>query len=368
MLRSVGKTCFACAYTWNGALRRIAGPRTGAVSMPFVAGYHRVVESFERSRKTAIPSMLISAAMFERHIDWLAKRFALVSLDEIGLHLEQNRPSRRPMAAITFDDGYSDVYHHAFPLLRKKGIPAAVFVVTGIVGTGRPQIFDRFYLSLQRLHARGLRPARVVAEAFRSKGLDPEPIEYLAAADHEPFRLMTVALNAFPQEQLEAALDVLEEHVSLEKDLLAEMTPLSWDMIENMHRNGITIGSHTASHRLLPTEPIETARVDVLASKQTLEAKLGTAVKHFAYPDGRFNPAVVRAVNSAGYRYAYGICRERDPGFPLLTIPRKILWERSCVNALGRFSSSIMNCQTQWAFDRKGHCEHDHDGSIPTKE
>ena len=95
--------------------------------------------------------MLISTAMLERHIEWLAKRFAFASLDEIALHLEADRPFRRPVTAITFDDGYSDVYYHAYPLLQRKGIPAAVFVVTGLIGTGRPQIFDRFYLMLQLL-------------------------------------------------------------------------------------------------------------------------------------------------------------------------------------------------------------------------
>ena len=74
--------------------------------------------------------------------------------------------------------------------------------------------------------------------------------------------------------------------------------------------------------------------------------------------------AVVQAVNAAGYRYAYGICRKRDPQFPMLTIPRKVLWERSCLDPLGRFSPAVMNCQTRWAFDAKQYCEHDHVSTI----
>ena len=87
--------------------------------------------------------MLICTKMFERHLDWLSKRFSILSLDEIGRHLESDRGFHRPPAAITFDDGYGDVYHNGFPLLKRKGIPAAVFVVTDLVGTGKPQIFDR---------------------------------------------------------------------------------------------------------------------------------------------------------------------------------------------------------------------------------
>src|SRR5438067_519489 len=146
MLRSIGKTCFACAYTMTNAARLFTRRERTTRPSPFIVCYHRVVEDFGRSSRSAIPSMLISTGMLEKHIDWLAKRFSIVSLDDIGLHLAADRPFRRPAAAITFDDGYSDVYEYAYPLLKRKGIPAAVFVVTGLVGTGKPQIFDRLYL------------------------------------------------------------------------------------------------------------------------------------------------------------------------------------------------------------------------------
>jgi len=71
--------------------------------MPFIVGYHRVVDNFERNASRAIPPMLISAAMLERHLDWLGRRFEFVSLDEVGFHLESGRRFKRPAAAITFD-------------------------------------------------------------------------------------------------------------------------------------------------------------------------------------------------------------------------------------------------------------------------
>src|SRR4051812_1473493 len=98
MLRAVSKTCYAYAYA--AAARRAA--------MPFIAGYHRVVDKFDRGDVTAIPSMLTTTAMLERHIDWIAKRFTIISLDEMGAHLTSPRRFAKPPAAITFDDGYSD--------------------------------------------------------------------------------------------------------------------------------------------------------------------------------------------------------------------------------------------------------------------
>ena len=334
--------------------------RQAGSSMPFIVGYHRVVENFDRSRKSAIPSMLISTSMLERHIDWFAKRFELLSLDEIGLRLESNQPFHKPAAAITFDDGYADVYYNALPLLKRKGIPSTVFVVTGLVGTGRPQIFDRLYLQLRILQQFRVPLARTIAGALKATGTDSARVKAVACTADMPFEVMTITLNSFPQEQVESALALLNEQYPLPPDELEQMIPLSWDMVETMHRHGVTIASHTVSHCLLASERGETVREELINSKKALEARLGAPINHFAYPDGRFNPAVVKAVHAAGYRYAYTNCLWRDRNFPLLSIPRKVLWERACLNALGTFSSSIMNCHIHWLFDRTDRCDHDH--------
>ena len=54
------------------------------------------------------------------------------------------------------------------------------------------------------------------------------------------------------------------------------------------------------------------------------------------------------------------LAEARDPKVPLLTIPRKVLWERASSNVWGRFSSSIMSGHASGLFDAKGNCDHDH--------
>jgi peptidoglycan/xylan/chitin deacetylase (PgdA/CDA1 family) len=357
MLRAIGKTCLAAAYTVTRMAQRRRDCEPGAT--PFIICYHRVVENFEHSARTAIPSMLISTAMLERHIDWLAKRFSIESLDEIGERLEAGRPFRRPTAAVTFDDGYSDVYHHAFPLLKRKGVQAAVFVVTNLMNTTRPQIFDRLYLTLRSLQSAGESLTRAVDRAARSVGIEIDP-KWLGRSQDEPLGMMTVLLNRFPLETVELLLGRLVEDVSFTNRVLEEFVPLTWDMVEIMSRNDITIGSHTQSHTLLTTEKPDTVLKELRASKEILESKLKTEITHFAYPDGRFNRQVVKAVGRAGYRFGYGICRREDARFPLLTIPRKVLWERASINAWGSFSPSIMTCHSRGVFDSPHQCEHDH--------
>jgi peptidoglycan/xylan/chitin deacetylase (PgdA/CDA1 family) len=327
---------------------------------PFIACYHRVVDNFDRSATDTIPSMLISTRMLERQIDWLAKHFEIMSLDEIGAHLKSGKIFEKPAAAVTFDDGYSDVYHYAYPLLRRKGIPAAFFVVTGLIGTGRLQLFDRLYRLLQTLRSHGTPLGVTLSYALESAGGESAKTKQLHWMADDPFGVMTSVLTRFPRRQIENAILQLEDETPSKGDLLDDMAPMSWEMIETMHRGGMTIGSHTNSHLLLTSESRETARKDLLESKQLLESHLNTTIKHFAYPDGRFNAATVRAVQHAGFAFGYGICQSRNQDYPHLTIPRKVLWERSCVNAFGKFSSAVMNCQAHSAFDKPGRCVHDH--------
>jgi hypothetical protein len=91
-----------------------------------------------------------------------------------------------------------------------------------------------------------------------------------------------------------------------------------------------------------------------------LEARLKTPIEHLAYPDGRFDSGTVIATAAAGYRFAYTTCRHRDPAFPLLTLPRRVLWEHASVDARGGFSAAVLDCLVRGVFDRLSPCRQTH--------
>ncbi len=75
-----------------------------------------------------------SPAVFEMHLQFLRDRgYSTVCLSEVINALELEKDEQR-IAAITFDDGLSDFYTNAFPLLAKYGFNATLFVVSGFVG------------------------------------------------------------------------------------------------------------------------------------------------------------------------------------------------------------------------------------------
>ena len=63
---------------------------------PLILGYHRVVEDVDATARTEMPSMLTSAAMFERHLDLVGRHFRFASLDDIGAHLATGEPFAGP--------------------------------------------------------------------------------------------------------------------------------------------------------------------------------------------------------------------------------------------------------------------------------
>jgi len=152
----------------------------------------------------------------------------------------------------------------------------------------------------------------------------------------------------------------IEDAVGTDSSTATGIEPLSWEMLADMVRAGVIVGSHTRSHAWLTRE----SPIDVLdearGSREEIERRLGTTVEHFAYPDGRFDAATVTAVAAAGYRFAYTTCTHRDPRYPLLTLPRRMLWESACVDAVSRFSPAIMSCQVHGVWSLMGGCGQDH--------
>ncbi len=359
MVRRVVKSGIACGIRWSGAglLGRALGGRSRE---PWIVGYHRVVEDYRRSARDSVAATLISRSMLQRHLEWIGRRFDFVPLDEIASRLGRGGRRRRPAAAVTFDDGYADVYEQAFPLLKARGIPAAVFVLTALVGTTRIPLYDRLYLALVRARDQWPSPAPGLARVASRAGIRIAGLDGPRSMALEPLRALRLLLETLRQEELERLAVELETEVGVDETALRERRPLTWDMLEEMQRSGVTIGSHSRTHRLLTKEDRDTVERETRGSRRDLEQRLGAAVRHFAYPNGWFNAATIEAVKEAGYRCAYTSCRHRDLDRPLHTLPRTLLWENSSLGPFGGFSPAVMGCQADGIFDRAALCPLDH--------
>jgi peptidoglycan/xylan/chitin deacetylase (PgdA/CDA1 family) len=296
--------------------------------------------------------------MLERHLEALGRHFRFVSVDELVRLERDGATGRRPVAAVTFDDGYRDVYENAVPLLMRKGIPAAVFVVSDLVGTTDEHTHDRLHRLVLAAQPRWEEPVGHMRNLLAEAGV-PEPFRSGLArrAVGAPAELTRALLTGLWRSRLVAVVEQLEAEVGSELPPLADgALPLTREMLHAMDRAGITIGSHTRRHALLPNEDPAVLRDEVAGSRRRLESCLGHPVTHFAYPDGAFNRQAVEAVAAAGYRSAFTTCVHRDAVHPELTIPRLVLWEHSAVDPRGDFSERIFQCQAHGVLTWRREC------------
>jgi peptidoglycan/xylan/chitin deacetylase (PgdA/CDA1 family) len=355
-LRGNLKTAIAAAIT-KAHDHGLAGPLARRTYRPLVLGYHRVVEDFQAESRVEMPSMLTSRAMFERHLDCLATSFRFVTLDEIGTHLESGIPFEKPVVAITFDDGYQDVYDNALPVLERKGIPAAMFVVTDLVGRPFWQIHDKLYHLIAKAFASWSDPRREMFGLLSALGLPAHDLTRRSALA-SPMLAVSTLLPSLPQADIRRVMAGLESSVG--NGFHRVPLAITWDMAADMRRRGFIIGSHTRTHVSLPMESPATVAEEVEGSKRELERRLGETIQHFAYPGGQFTSDIVGAVARAEYQYAYTACPHDVACHPTLTIERLLLWEGSSVTADGDFTPDILSCLAHDLWPPARRCERVH--------
>lgn len=349
MIRSMVKAAAAATLQRTG-MATLIGAHTRRVSTPLVVGYHRVVDDFDAHARGCMPSLLITTKTLEKQIDWIGRRFDFADPDGMDAWLNGARPGSKPVAVITFDDGYRDVYENAFPLLRRKGIPAVFFMVTDLIGTTGLQIHDELYVLMTRALPTWKEPRADMQKLLAEAKVNSLSLAGVASALDDAAAATRALLAVLTQAQILRIMQVLRLKVGPPRDN-DEFTTMDWDMLAEMQRCGMKIGSHTRSHALLTNESAEKIRNELRGSRRALENRLGPGIRHFAYPDGRFDALVVNTMVDAGYRFGYGTCLHRHAEYPALTIPRRLLWENSCLDAFGQFSPAVMNCQVNGVFD-----------------
>jgi peptidoglycan/xylan/chitin deacetylase (PgdA/CDA1 family) len=71
----------------------------------------------------------IEPAVFERQARWLARHRTVLPLTQAVARLDRSGRLPRRLAALTFDDGFTALYEHVLPVLRRYRLPATVFLV-----------------------------------------------------------------------------------------------------------------------------------------------------------------------------------------------------------------------------------------------
>ncbi|MBI3546805.1 MAG: polysaccharide deacetylase family protein [Gammaproteobacteria bacterium] len=277
-----------------------------------ILGYHRILD-IEHTAFPFDPSLVsASRADFAWQMQYVKKNYNPITFQALLDALDGKSDLPKRPVIVSFDDGFDDNYHHAFPILKSLDMPATFFVATGYIGSEKPFWFD---LIAHILYQAPTGPMQVEQPAL-SLQLDDNVASRRAAT----LKLIRALKKITNQQRLDFFERFTREHdsvIDLTKQKMSR--PMSWAQVREMSAAGIEFGSHTVTHPILSTVDDKNLHRELIDSRQKLEQELGKPISLLAYPIGEataFNDNVITAAQSAGYRigvsYVEGVNRLQD--------------------------------------------------------
>lgn len=264
-----------------------------------VIAYHRVREMGEDFR---FDPMLVSASpeRFREQMGHIARRFHPVDCREVIAALDGGATLPREAVLVTFDDGYDDNFHIAFPILRELGVPATFFVATGHIDNGRPYAYDWLAYMVRSTSA----PRLQLPVLDIDLALPADPAERVLVVDH-----LLDRLKYLDDSGQQAVIVQLEQTWNMPRaEGHVDCRPMSWDQLRTMQAAGMTIGGHGSHHRMLAKLPDQALRDEIQNCQARLTAELGKQALTISYPVGgpdAYDERVIAAAHDAGFRLGF---------------------------------------------------------------
>jgi peptidoglycan/xylan/chitin deacetylase (PgdA/CDA1 family) len=227
---------------------------------------------------------------FRKQLDSFTKEPGLLTQEQLFYSLEE-KIIQKPGVVLTFDDGFSDHFHYAFPELVKRGLWGIFFVNTGpykkkkLLGVHRThallgkfdskEIFDNLMLHITE----SMLDSSKIYEFDSYIYSDQENNEF----EYKCKRILNYFLNTTYRDII---LDKLMPLYFNEEKLFQEYY-LQADYIQTMQEQGMLFGSHTETHPVLSQLDVDSQEKEIAGSLDYLEQELGVnPPRMFAIPYG----------------------------------------------------------------------------------
>ncbi|CAD7770825.1 Polysaccharide deacetylase [Candidatus Methanoperedenaceae archaeon GB50] len=239
--------------------------------------YHQILEKHGNNAAIILLYHNIDSSWkngFKKQMQFIKEHMQPISLNKLIDCLIKKKPFPPKSIAITFDDGYESIYHHAYPILDKYQILATIFLVTGYIDTRKTFWWDEFREIINNFSNKWFRenfntlthlfPQKV----FHHKNFEIETEKYLARLNNRKIAKII--------KKLRSELN----YIKLEKN----SSILSWSQIKEMAKNGIDFGSHSINHYNLTTLSDKDIEEELRVSKEKIEQELKKHITGFCYP------------------------------------------------------------------------------------
>jgi peptidoglycan/xylan/chitin deacetylase (PgdA/CDA1 family) len=274
--------------------------------------FHRVSDSNEN---WAHPTQV---SIFDKCINHISKNYTVKTIEECLSQPEKDLKGDRPLACITFDDGFKDNLKYALPILEKYKCPASFYIVTSCVDSGLP--------TWQHLYQNLFENTQKQSLVIDSKALGAEINKKFSGKEERIAfgKELFTRLKTLPAFEVDKILESIMQSFS---DVpTPEGMIMTWADLKQLCSAGYTIGSHTHTHPFLPSMIDDTRlKHELVHSAERIKEVCGKLPQTIAYPLGITNEKVMKMAKEAGYKY--GLTVEQRSYSPatdtnLMAIPR----------------------------------------------
>ena len=221
----------------------------------------------------------LSAAVFDAQMAYLKENFNILPLYDALIKLKGNKIDK-PTIAVTFDDGFQNNYECAYPILKKYGIPATIFLSTQLIDTDH----TLWYCLLNQAISKTKR--KIINWNGEEYNLQTLHNKIMAS------NTLQQSLKEFPHQQLLSELNQIIKYLfngsDPETNTNTEFKILNSSTIRKMQKTRlIEFGSHTHSHAILSKLSKPEQEKEIQESIAITEKITQERCRLFSYPNGR---------------------------------------------------------------------------------
>ena len=309
------------------------------LSKAMVLMYHRIADvQYDPWQLCVTPSN------FEQQLQFFTKHFNVVSVSELIDQLSSKKIKKNTVC-ITFDDGYTDNFLEAKPLLEKYNCPATFFIASNYIGSDALFWWDQ------------------LEDIILSSPTLPSEIRFVIKDKEYAFYVANTTLSASdiarqmqwqwpdapPNERCKLYLEIWEillpndysDIRSVVQQLCVltnyEITPpegkipMNPQQLKLLAGGGLfELGIHTHTHPALSFHSKEYQLNEMTTCRNFLKPCYQAQVNTIAYPYGRFNETTLHALREAGIKAGF-------------TTNGKLITNKTDISRIGRFQVNNWN-------------------------
>lgn len=268
---------------------------------------------------------VLRLADFKRQLNWLKRRYKMLSLEEYLDNFLADAEDRQRSIALTFDDGYRRTFDLVSPFLIDNGIPATFFVSTAhLEGEGllwfvyfNALCFEGAYESLR------IEDENYLLDSEKACTLAWRRLIALARESGDAIGFSHRYEQRYPltDHVIQRYLGLTEEQLSGFKDA-----------------PDLDLGGHTHRHPYLDQISAQDQLAEMQKNKAILEDLSGQPVRYFAYTGGVYDQTSIEMAKQVGFEAAFAVQPKYLGDDPRFEMPRTDIYAPSLLKLWGKVS------------------------------